>query len=136
MGQLINRLSRFIKSEFDDSKTSSYKLDEYPDEELKRIIDELNNDKSKEKSSYKYKTGTNKKEENKKDLTLDKAYSIFGLKQNATTDEIKSAYKQKIKEYHPDRVANLGSELKQLAEQKTQEINMAYEIIKKHRAFN
>jgi len=44
---------------------------------------------------------------------------------------IKSAYKQRMMEYHPDKVNNLGKELQNLAENKTKEINEAYEFLKK-----
>jgi hypothetical protein len=40
--------------------------------------------------------------------------------------DIKKAYRQKMLEYHPDRVVNLGKELCELAEQKTKAINSAY----------
>ncbi|OGU13576.1 MAG: hypothetical protein A2X61_02100 [Ignavibacteria bacterium GWB2_35_12] len=142
MGQLFNRISRYIKSETQEVvetdlisvSTHHYKNDS--DEELKKIIDELNKDKTaKDKSSDSSKDNSTQKNE-KKVFTLDDAYSILGLKSEATNDEIKSAYKQKVKEYHPDRVANLGEELKQLAEQKTQQINKSYEMLKKYRGFN
>ena len=142
MGQLFNRISRYIKSETQEVvetdlisvSTHHYKNDS--DEELKKIIDELNKDKTaKDKSSDSSKDNSTEKNE-KKVFTLDDAYSILGLKSEATNDEIKSAYKQKVKEYHPDRVANLGEELKQLAEQKTQQINKSYEMLKKYRGFN
>ncbi len=45
--------------------------------------------------------------------------------------EIKKKYKQIIRQYHPDRVAHLGQELKGLAAQKTTEINAAYELIRR-----
>jgi DnaJ-domain-containing protein 1 len=34
-------------------------------------------------------------------------------------------------EYHPDKVASLGPELRALAEKKSKEINAAYEFFKK-----
>ena len=136
MGQLFNRISKFVKSEIDDYKVTSNKYSDDSDDELKRIIDELEKEKTfKEKSSDSTKDYRNQKDENKV-FTLDGAYSILGLKSSATNEEIKSAYKQKMKEYHPYRVANLGIELKQLAELKTQQINNAYEMIKKSRGFN
>jgi len=136
VGQLFNRISRFVKSEVDDYEVTSAKYADYYDDELKRIIDELEKEKTfKDKSSYKTKGNSTQKDENKV-FTLDEAYSILGIKSSATNEEIKSAYKQKMKEYHPDRVADLGIELKQLAEQKTQQINNAYVMIKKLRGFN
>jgi len=36
-----------------------------------------------------------------------------------------------MKEYHPDKVAGLGAELRELAERKAKEINMAFEELKR-----
>ena len=64
----------------------------------------------------------------------DDPYSILGVPSGASLDEIKSAYRERIKEYHPDRVATLGAELRALAERKTKEINLAFqEISNAHR---
>ncbi|MDI9641790.1 DnaJ domain-containing protein [Geitlerinema splendidum] len=59
-------------------------------------------------------------------------YQVLGLNsaQSLTPDILKAAYRKKVAEYHPDRVHGLGLELQQLAEQKTKEINEAYESLK------
>jgi DnaJ-domain-containing protein 1 len=136
MGQLFNRFSRYIKSEIDDYEVTSHKNADDSNEDLKRIINELNSEKINNEKKADASNNSRKSKEEKKVFTLDEAYLILDLKSDATVDEIKSSYKQKMKEYHPDRVANLGIELKQLAEQKTQEINRAYELLKKYRGFN
>lgn len=56
-------------------------------------------------------------------------YDILGLNSNASRDEIKKAYKQLCKKYHPDKVQHLGEEFKQFAEEKIKEINKAYDNI-------
>lgn len=56
-------------------------------------------------------------------------YKILDISRNATPEEIKSAYRKKAQRYHPDRVAHLGDEFQQLAKQKFQEIQKAYEIL-------
>lgn len=52
-------------------------------------------------------------------------YEILGIKKDASTDEIKAAYKQLVKKYHPDVYP--GD--KTFAEKKTQEINAAYDVL-------
>jgi DnaJ-class molecular chaperone len=54
------------------------------------------------------------------------AYDILGINPGADAFEIKAAYRQKISEYHPDKVAHLGDELQRLAQKKSEEINQAY----------
>ena len=55
-------------------------------------------------------------------------YEILEIKQNATEDEIKQAYRNLVKKYHPDKYVN--NPLKDLAEEKMREVNEAYtEII-------
>ena len=45
----------------------------------------------------------------------------------ATRAEISHAYKRRISEYHPDKVAHLGEEIRAVAERRSKEINVAYE---------
>ena len=57
-------------------------------------------------------------------------YEVLGLKQGASQDEIKSAYRKLIKQYHPDQY--IDNPLKDLAEQKMREINEAYDTLTKN----
>lgn len=63
----------------------------------------------------------------------DSAYVILQVERNATDEEIKRAYKRMCIKYHPDKVAHLGEEAQKAANEKFQEINNAYEQIKKER---
>ena len=51
---------------------------------------------------------------------------ILGLKGEPTPQRIKSALRMRIKKYHPDMIASMGRDLRELAHQKTLEINQAY----------
>lgn len=66
---------------------------------------------------------------------VDSAYKILGIESTATDDEVKKAYREMAKKYHPDKVAYLGEDVRKSAEQKLQEVNEAYEKIKKQRGF-
>ena len=66
---------------------------------------------------------------------VDSAYKILGIDANATEDEIKKAYREMAKKYHPDKVAYLGDDVRKSAEQKLQEVNEAYDKIRKQRGF-
>lgn len=51
---------------------------------------------------------------------------VLGVSANASREQIVAAYKQKISQYHPDKVANMGEEIRDLAERRSKEINAAY----------
>ena len=59
-------------------------------------------------------------------------YKVLGVSRNATDDEIKAAYRELAKKYHPDNYAD--NPLSDLVEEKMKEINEAYEAIRKERA--
>ena len=63
----------------------------------------------------------------------DSAYKILGIDLSATDEEVKRAYREMAKKNHPDLVSSLGDEVREAAERKFQEINAAYETIKKQR---
>jgi preprotein translocase subunit Sec63 len=56
-------------------------------------------------------------------------YSVLRVNRGATRDEIKAAYRREIAQYHPDKVAQLGSELRELANEKSKQINEAYSTL-------
>ena len=59
-------------------------------------------------------------------------YEILGVNPNASDDEIKKAYRNLARKYHPDKYRD--SDLADLANEKMKEINAAYEEIQKERA--
>ena len=59
-------------------------------------------------------------------------YEVLGVSESASEEEIKRAYKELVKKYHPDKYQN--NPLSDLAEEKLQEINEAYDTIMKGRA--
>jgi DnaJ like chaperone protein len=63
------------------------------------------------------------------------AYKILGISSSATDEEVKRAYREMARKYHPDKVSHLGEEVKKAAEKKFQKVNEAYEAIKKERGF-
>jgi DnaJ-domain-containing protein 1 len=56
-------------------------------------------------------------------------YSVLGIDHSASGKQIKSAYRARMQEYHPDKVAHLGDELQKVAHEKSQEIQRAYQQI-------
>ncbi|MBF0229635.1 MAG: DnaJ domain-containing protein [Desulfamplus sp.] len=84
--------------------------------------DRLNNKKS-GKNEF-------KREEHLRD-TPKSPYQILGISPKASKEEIHAAYRNAVKQYHPDRVAHLGKELQDFANKKFIEIQEAYNILMK-----
>ncbi len=58
-------------------------------------------------------------------------YEVLGIPENASDEQIKTAYKELVRKYHPDKYQN--NPLADLAEEKLQEVNEAYDTIMKTR---
>ena len=65
--------------------------------------------------------------------TLKDAYATLGVQESDSLETIKKAYRKLVREYHPDIIKAQGKDENYLQEAtaKTQEINSAYEMIKK-----
>lgn len=62
---------------------------------------------------------------------MQQGLDIFKLGSNASPDDVRRAYLLAVNRYHPDRFANQPPEFQKLAEEKTKEINKAYQMLKK-----
>jgi len=67
---------------------------------------------------------------------VNSAYKILEISSDATDDEVKKAYRKMAVKYHPDKVSHLGGDVKKAAKEKFQQMNAAYEEIKKQRGIN
>lgn len=128
MSQIFGRIWKIIKSNL-TYKEFDYRHYELPPEEDDALKQEIENEWRKTSSFNR------NFERNVNNISLNEAYQILGIDRNSTIDEIKMAYKRKVKEYHPDFVQKLGQEIRDLATKKIQEINFAFELIKKERGF-
>ncbi len=70
-----------------------------------------------------------------KESSIDQAYSILEIASDAHNDDVKKAYRAKVRQFHPDIIKSQGAsdEYLKIATAKVQEINAAYEMIKKTR---
>ncbi len=60
-----------------------------------------------------------------------KYYEILGVNKNASKDDIKKAYRDLVKQHHPDKFTNANDSEKEYHENKLKEINGAYEKLSK-----
>lgn len=66
---------------------------------------------------------------------LEKAFAILELMPDASEDDIKRQKRDLLKKYHPDLYANQGEAALEEATRKSQEINQAYDLIRRSRGF-
>lgn len=69
---------------------------------------------------------------------LDDAYTALGLSTSATDSQIKQAYRRLMSQNHPDKLTGKGlpESMREMAEERTREISIAYTAIKEARGFS
>lgn len=65
----------------------------------------------------------------------DSAYKILEIENNASVSEIKKAYRDMVKKYHPDKLQHMDDAYKKGAEDKFRKVQEAYEQLQKERGF-
>jgi len=70
-----------------------------------------------------------------KPQSLSQSYAALGLKAEASTQEVKRAYRKLVSQYHPDKLSSQGlpDEIMDMAKRRVYEINTAYNRIKSSR---
>ncbi len=91
------------------------------------IVSKLIMDKPKARPAPEYQSAPPPGQNREPEKTEPAWYEILNVPVDATAAEIKFSYRTLMSQYHPDKVANLGDELKAVAERKSKEINVAYE---------
>jgi DnaJ like chaperone protein len=56
-------------------------------------------------------------------------WEVLQVDRGASAEEITRAYREQMKRYHPDRVADLGADLQRVAHERTLAIQRAYDAI-------
>lgn len=64
---------------------------------------------------------------------LEASYKVLGVDRNASDEEVKRAYRKMAREYHPDKVSHLSKDVQNAAKEKFQQLNNAFQQIKKAR---
>ena len=97
------------------------------DEELKKIIDELNDKNINNNVKY--------FNETKKEIPEEVKNVFLGLNAeiSSTYEEVKTIFKKELKRYHPDKHSNLTNEKRKFLEEKTMELIKSFNVIKKYK---
>jgi len=61
-------------------------------------------------------------------------FQVLGVAPSASWEQIRSEYRKRIQQYHPDRLEGMAAELRQLAVERCQRLNAAYEEAKRLKA--
>ena len=61
--------------------------------------------------------------------TVEDCFRLLEIPNTSSASDIRRAYRKKMQEYHPDRVAHLGDKLKKVAEAEASNLNAAIEIL-------
>ncbi len=72
-----------------------------------------------------------REKKSRQDPELRRNLEALDLNLGAKPEQIRKAYLEAVKKYHPDRFLNRPPELMRVAEEKTKQINTAYSILKK-----
>lgn len=64
------------------------------------------------------------------------AYSVLGVSEDASNDEVKKAYRRLMNKHHPDKISGSdpGADVIAAAERQTREVRSAYEMLKARRS--
>lgn len=67
--------------------------------------------------------------------SVPQSYATLGLKADASTQEVKRAYRKLVSQYHPDKLISQGlpDEMMEMSKKRVREINAAYDTIKASR---
>ncbi len=129
MGQLFNRIKQINKARRNDMSSANVPVDydvldeQSDDRELSRLIENAVD------NAGNINSGTDNDQNLSDDSGLNDAARTLGVSHNASLDEIKIAYINQIKKYHPDLFAKSSEADVFAAEQKTAAVNAAYDYI-------
>ncbi|HVU27909.1 MAG TPA: J domain-containing protein [Verrucomicrobiae bacterium] len=99
--KLINGLISLVQAQFKYQSSDNKQSDEFFDGNTETVA---------EKSSF---------------------HDMLGVSPSSSLKEIKTAYRNRIKMYHPDKFANQPPEVRQWADEMSKTINLAYEALVK-----
>ncbi|MFP1496660.1 co-chaperone DjlA [Escherichia coli] len=86
---------------------------------------------------YQQQSGGDNWQQTQRGPTLEDACNVLGVKPTDDATTIKRAYRKLMSEHHPDKLVAKGlpPEMMEMAKQKAQEIQQAYELIKQQKGF-
>lgn len=128
-------LEEKAKSKFSESEDSPSSTDAKEDETFKPEGENDQQSAQKESAFYEDQNAEDEEPEIEEDFNDkdDHFFKVLKIPKDSPRDfdSIKSTYRKKIAQYHPDKVSAMGPEIQEVAEEKAKEINEAYEHFRK-----
>ncbi|MCU0534351.1 MAG: DnaJ domain-containing protein, partial [Hydrococcus sp. Prado102] len=62
-------------------------------------------------------------------MQLSQAYQILGVPHGSSPEVVKTAYRAKISQWHPDKHVAMSDKMQKLATEQSQKVNAAYDLI-------
>lgn len=129
LSKIYEELGKLLNQTLERGQIKFVKVDNPLTEEvLKEANSNADQNKPKEKKQSKKSTGPAIYKSFRIDAKLETSLRILSCNINSTDEEIKKAYKEKIKYFHPDNYDN-NEIVKNIATKKTAQILEAYEYI-------
>ncbi|MGY0394979.1 MULTISPECIES: J domain-containing protein [unclassified Fusobacterium] len=122
---LINYLKNKNQPKSTKRRTYYYRYDSNGASDFEEFFRQASGNYSRQQYSGNYETPFGYAEDKSK------YYTILGVTKDAGKDEIKKAYRDLVKQHHPDKFTNASESEKEYHENKLKEINEAYEKLSK-----
>ena len=100
----------------------------YSEQQSRQTYSQTSNQTFNQSSDQSY--NQEQKQETSSSTEKKNPYNVLNVNKNASQEEIKKAYRKLANQYHPDKVAHLGKEFQNLAEERFKEIQEAYQTLK------
>ena len=123
--QIFDRIARIARAEMGSAQSRDY------ERELRRAEELIEESRRPRRSSVDH-------DVEPPDITQTPEYaracSVIGVSVQATRAEIASAYRERARQFHPDRVSHLSADEQRAALRRMQALNLAYEFLERHAA--
>jgi DnaJ-domain-containing protein 1 len=133
--QIFERINRIARSTTADTFGGRSRFDD----ELRRAQELIDGERRRDEEEKRQKATGNSDQSNREPrgsdgMTVEEACAIIGVVVTASDQEIRSAYRRRVAEVHPDRFSNRPVSEQREAVARTQQLNEAYAFLKSRSA--
>jgi hypothetical protein len=123
--QIFDRITRIARAEAFGTRGSSY------EEELRRAEELIEESRRPRRTTIDESADAAEPQSEEEAEAYRVALRTIGVRAGATREQIATAYRQRARELHPDRVGHMSPEEQREALRRMQELNLAYEFLRR-----